>query len=165
MPVSRSSALGSKRKAQEGLPESQAQKPRLVQADCAFDQCWHETDLQRPGLISIQAILRNHHRRRLYVRPIAWVADHLRLLECYFRRIGSGGNCEESRLKASRKGESYHDTGDVSSRMSDDFPRRRLVENKEAILAAGRLCRPTSLAVKKLAVETILGTFNNIPLP
>lgn len=37
-----------------------------------------------PEAKSIYAIMRQHHGSRLYVLPVAWTTEHLRLLECKF---------------------------------------------------------------------------------
>ncbi|KAE8404936.1 hypothetical protein BDV37DRAFT_282465 [Aspergillus pseudonomiae] len=146
MPALELSALGSQRKAQEELREPQT---------------------RRPGAVSIRAILQTHSRTRLYVRPIAWVADHLRLLQCYFRPLEAEDSCGQSSCTASPKPKSRRDPGNVWRRMPGDITQNRAVDvkSKDAILAATRLCRPTSLAVPKLALETILESFNNFPLP
>ncbi|KAK3369242.1 hypothetical protein B0T24DRAFT_357233 [Lasiosphaeria ovina] len=37
-----------------------------------------------PRVLSINAIMRQHPRARLYVRPALWTAQHLQLLDCHF---------------------------------------------------------------------------------
>ncbi|KAL2753230.1 hypothetical protein ACRALDRAFT_1065430 [Sodiomyces alcalophilus JCM 7366] len=40
--------------------------------------------VESPEPLSINAVLREHHRTRLYVSPLKWTADHLQLLGCHF---------------------------------------------------------------------------------
>jgi hypothetical protein len=50
-------------------------------------------------LSSINGILRQHARQRLYVRPLHWTAEHLRLLGCVFisdRRAAIGKTRKET---------------------------------------------------------------------
>jgi hypothetical protein len=57
-----------KRAAQESLPEAPTKFPRVPEAS------------------SINGILRQHARERLYVQPLHWTAQQLRLLKCVFIR-------------------------------------------------------------------------------
>ncbi|QKX61151.1 uncharacterized protein TRUGW13939_08298 [Talaromyces rugulosus] len=73
MSVSPSSTSGFKQKAQHDIASPPAQRPHSSPTARRIVQ---------PG--SIQALLRDHCRVRLYVPPIAWTSKQLRLLNCQF---------------------------------------------------------------------------------
>lgn len=53
-------------------------------SDAPSKQHCSPTAFAKPELGSINAILREHCRTRLFVEPIIWTCEHLRLLECRF---------------------------------------------------------------------------------
>ena len=87
------------------------------------------------------ALLRFHSRIRLYVPPIAWITDHLQLLECYFRPVKIQDKCDESRSKVTQKDKTSQIPGDVCVWTPEYLRQNRLVhlEYKDVIVAANVL--------------------------
>lgn len=94
---------------------------------------------------SINAIIREHCRRRLYVRPLLWTLEQLILLGCEFisKTMPPGGRCKRTE----------------SAELDDDSP--RLAKTTDAIYghavrAASQLCKPCALETRNSAVRQLL---------
>ena len=110
-----------------------------------------------PELGSINDILRQHNRQRLYVRPITWTSDQLRLLECQF--VLQKGQFKEPReSRAAPKPESADAQSVVAGKDTTLSRERRL--RSDANHAAVGLFKSPSMAVKKFSVRKILATCN-----
>lgn len=62
--------------------------PQRSLADAPWKQHWSPFSAAKPEPGSINAILRKHCRTRLFVAPIIWTSEQLRLLECRFDSQG-----------------------------------------------------------------------------
>ena len=95
----------------------------------------------QPG--SIQAIIREQCRSRLYVPPIAWTSNQPRLLGCRFV-------FKQPQVRGQKQ-------DDAGNKNATQQPQERLV-------AATRLARPGMASWRKVAVGELLEAFNIRPL-
>ncbi|KAH6623806.1 hypothetical protein F5144DRAFT_372150 [Chaetomium tenue] len=120
---------------------SKAPKPRLPRLVPL------RATIQPPQPGSIQAILREQCRSRLYVSPIAWTSNQPRLLGCDFaiQMLGATGERHGGAEKESTT-------------------QQRTEKYQERIFAAANLQGPAIASWWKGAVEDFLGTYNIRPL-
>ncbi|GAB1313423.1 hypothetical protein MFIFM68171_03633 [Madurella fahalii] len=69
-----------KRQAEDVNPESPTKRRCILRATPST----HSLAVARPEPNSVNHILREHCRTRLYIAPILWKESHLRLLQCHF---------------------------------------------------------------------------------
>lgn len=145
-----SPALGSKRKAESDLPSPPPQRRCSIQFGSPFAPCGRPSATGPGEPTSIRNILQENCRARLYVPPIAWTSDHLRLLECQFLLVKRGGRKQPHAPSRARCDSHDHET--------DDFAIQSHEQKRydDAILAATQLRQPSTLTVKKFAVRDIL---------
>ncbi|KAK3938170.1 hypothetical protein QBC46DRAFT_356047 [Diplogelasinospora grovesii] len=110
-----------------------------------------QSELPSSPILSINAIIREHCRSRLYVPPILWSSSHPRLLGCSFV-------AKKIRLKAKSRQEGRKE-GNVK-----DTAEERKQQNSETLRAATQLYECLSLEVKKLAVRELLAACDIHPL-
>ncbi|KAJ6186885.1 hypothetical protein N7519_001793 [Penicillium mononematosum] len=104
------------------------------------------TDRRQAQPHSIQAIIRDNCGLRLYVPPIAWTSDQLRLLTCHF-------NLQKGR------GKQAHDNGGrVTDGTTQIKPERW--RHSQLMRTATKLARISTLVAKKFAVEEILNAYD-----
>lgn len=120
---------------------SKAPKPRLP-----HPVPLHAT-IQPPQPGSIQAIIREQCRSRLYVPPIAWTSNQPRLLGCHFV-------FETLRARGERHGGAERES----------TIQQRTEEYQQRILAAAGLQGPAIASWWRAAVEDFLRTYNICPL-
>ncbi|KAI3260490.1 hypothetical protein CBS147309_7597 [Penicillium roqueforti] len=150
-----SSIIGSKRKAGNDIESPPAQRPHPSQSE-SLTMYPPTTVRGLPQPDSIQAILRDNCGTRLYVRPIAWTSNQLRLLTCQFRPQ------KERRPQNPQTQPASQDPGFHGDRAADDAVQIKPVKgrSRRAMISANHLAGRFALDVKKAAVKTILGTYD-----
>lgn len=144
------SSLHAKRKA-EGSPETHpARRSRLNSVDKALPSVIGR--IAEEG--SLNFIIRNNDPRRLYVKPMAWTSDHLRLLDCKFEFKDAQLETED---EPSRQ--------DLPPHVQIDAPGQIIhsKSSKEAYSVKSALIRKTLLRTKKSTLWEILDAYNFRP--
>ena len=113
---------------------------------------------QPPQLLSLNDLLRQHCHDRLYVKPLHWTAQHLRLLKCRFvhrqrtpqlTSSTQGGPAPLSESKQPRKDSKVNK---YPPKHDQDFRIRKSVH---------RLAYGHSMMVKQWGLEALLEAFSN----
>lgn len=109
---------------------------------------------------SIHSILRDNARKRLYVDPIAWTSDHLRLLECTFnyRPARSWNRKERAKLHPLESSHARENVGGQAERGTHESQRLNYANHLKIMLA-----NPSLLGGKKSALQEILEVYNIHP--
>lgn len=142
-----------KRKAETDPPSPPAQRRCPVRFKTPSAPCAQPTGRGPAEPTSIQNILQENCRSRLYVPPIAWTSDHLRFLECRFLFGKAKGG--QRPPHAPSRGRFHCDSNGLDA---DNFAIRSQEKWRydSAILAARQLRQRSTLSVKKSAVQDIL---------
>ncbi|KND91536.1 hypothetical protein TOPH_03863 [Tolypocladium ophioglossoides CBS 100239] len=109
-----------------------------------------DASFNAPEAKSIHAIMRQHCRSRLYVHPLFWTAEHLKLLGCEFVSKKVPRNKRQKTLIPTELHVSDDATADV--------------KNGWAVRAAKRLCQPCPLAARISAIGELLAGCNIVNL-
>jgi hypothetical protein len=145
MPNLPSPTIGSKPKAQDDIASPLAQQPRPSKTESPFVTYQQSTSRRQVQPHSLQAIIRDNCGLRLYVPPITWTSDQLRLLTCHFNlRKGRG------------KQQAHNNRGRVADGTTQKRPERW--RHSQLMRAATKLARISTLVAKKFAVEDIMLT-------
>jgi hypothetical protein len=108
-----------------------------------------------PEPSSINAILREHCRTRLYVNPILLTSIQLRLLTCEFVR-------EELDADRPRHGDAKPRTQEKEARLRQTSESRQ-EEWRERVRTARELRRPAIASFKKACIQYLLGAHKIVP--
>ena len=103
---------------------------------------------QPPQPLSLNDLLRQHCRDRLYIQPLHWTAKHLQLLKCYFVR----------RQRAAQPASSSELSGD-NSRV-DEHPQKRQLDI-DLPNAVCRLACSEYISVKQWGLKHLLEAVSN----
>jgi hypothetical protein len=114
-----------------------------------------------PEPLSINSILRQHCRSRLYVPPLHWTSDHLQLLDCRFALKRARQN---KRLKPRRRPATSRD---AQSRLTDDVTHSQQQHQAaklttETVIHAAHLLlyQAHNTVAKRCAVRELLSIYN-----
>ncbi|KAJ5737759.1 uncharacterized protein N7483_002884 [Penicillium malachiteum] len=153
-----SSTNASKRKAGNDMASPPVRRLRLSAPESA-DQ--PPTARKIAQLDSIQAILKENYRIRLYVHPIAWTEKQLQLLGFHFDQMLSKRNQKPVPPEPQQSGPHIKGTCDTDS-PAQVHP-KELQLSQELIGAANRLVWNDDLPVKQYAMEQLLKAYNIHP--
>ncbi|CAG8056397.1 unnamed protein product [Penicillium nalgiovense] len=106
----------------------------------------------------ICAIIRDHCGIRLYVPPIAWTSDQLRLLICQFR-LQNRRRRGKQQTQSATQDIGFQDDG---SRAADSAAQTKPGGGRysDAMRTTTKLAQISTLVAKKSAIQDILGAYN-----
>ncbi|KAJ5544683.1 hypothetical protein N7461_006987 [Penicillium sp. DV-2018c] len=157
MPAVPSPTLGSKRESPSVLlgPPARRHRPIGVESPSADSPQTTARDPPAPTSISIQSILRQNCRMRLYVQPIAWTSTHLRLLELRFLPVKREGREQTQPPSGNINGTPDSTVDDIALRSQE----QKRFDVPDMIVAVDRL-RSRYLESKKYTTREILAHCN-----
>ncbi|KAH8808219.1 hypothetical protein F5884DRAFT_857761 [Xylogone sp. PMI_703] len=115
-----------------------------------------------PESSSINDILRQHCRTRLYVPAIGWTSDQLQLLDCRFslKRMSPSKRSKESTLPSQKSGHRNSQT-----QIEETYATRRQRNNLPHLASvAAYLFRPCTMEFRKSVIAELLSSHNIHPL-
>jgi len=149
-----SSRLGSKRKLVGDSPSPPTQR-RRTSSPCSSTPCPTKPASRKtstaPEPNSIYDILRRNCRSRLYVPPIIWTSEHVRLLNCEFTEKPRPGN------KRDMSDSTTHSLR-LSPTQCNTVTSATVCGERQLLLSADQLFKSCSMELKKLVVRELLVT-------
>ncbi|KAJ5716617.1 hypothetical protein N7493_008528 [Penicillium malachiteum] len=154
-----SSTHASKRKAENDMTSPPPVRRLRLSAPEPADPLPAGRKIAQPD--SIQAILKENHRIRLYVHPIAWTEKQLQLLGFHFDQ--NLGKKKEKPVPPESQQSNCHDDGIHDTDSPAKLHRKALRLSQDLSGAAIRLIWNYDLLVKQYAMEEILNAYNIHP--
>jgi hypothetical protein len=115
-----------------------------------------------PEPLSINSVIRQYCRSRLYVPPLHWTSDHLQLLDCRFalKRAQRKGRSKPRRRPATSRDDQSRLTDNVTHSQRQ-YQAAKLTVSQTAIHAANLLLyQAHNTVIKHLAVQELLSVYN-----
>jgi hypothetical protein len=169
---------GSKRKAQTFLPSPPPRRSRSSSPSAStltptitktpssiWSQPLSPATILRPPVpepLSINSIIRQYCRSRLYVPPLHWTSDHLQLLDCRFalKRARRKGRSKPRQRPATSRDDQSRLTDNVTHSQRQ-HQAAKLTTSQTAVYAANLLLYEAhNTVVKHCAVEELLSVYN-----
>lgn len=135
-----------KRQAETVIPESPTKRRCILR----LAQSHFNRSIARPEPNSINHILREQCRTRLYVAPIFWRENHMRLLQCNFV-------LKNLQLRPDEPGNNTQCPSESPPTMQQPNSQRRY---SRAIRAAKKIGRPGLESINESVITDLLKTFN-----
>lgn len=178
VPSLQSPRSGSKRKAQSFLlsppprrsrspsPSASTLAPTITKTPSSvWSQPSSPATILRPSVpepLSINSIIRQYCRSRLYVPPLHWTSNHLQLLDCRFalKKTRRKGRSKSRRRPATSRDDQSRLTDNVTH-SERQHQAAKLTTSQTAIHAANLLLyQAHNTVVKHWAVEDLLSVYN-----